>query len=70
VLKDGCVSVPLSAKLTGETGQIVTRGGSVMKLVRYKVRDFYRNRIDELYASGAADPRLEGNRKALREILG
>jgi long-chain acyl-CoA synthetase len=42
---------------------------STMKLVRYKVRDFYRNRIDELYASGLADPHLEGNRKALREIL-
>ncbi|MDR1212234.1 MAG: hypothetical protein LBK40_08410, partial [Spirochaetaceae bacterium] len=42
---------------------------STMKLVRYKVRDFYRGRIDELYASGLADPRIEGNRKALREIL-
>ncbi|MDR1430033.1 MAG: AMP-binding protein [Spirochaetaceae bacterium] len=42
---------------------------STMKLVRYKVRDFYRNRIDELYSSGLADPHIEGNRKALREIL-
>ncbi|QQO10546.1 AMP-dependent synthetase/ligase [Breznakiella homolactica] len=45
---------------------------STMKLVRHKVRDFYRPRIDELYAAGAADPHLPGNREALREakILG
>jgi long-chain acyl-CoA synthetase len=42
---------------------------STLKLVRYKVRDFYRDRIDELYRSGLADPCIEGNRKALRELL-
>jgi long-chain acyl-CoA synthetase len=42
---------------------------STMKLVRYKVRDFYRGRLDELYRSGQADPCIEGNREALREIL-
>jgi long-chain acyl-CoA synthetase len=41
---------------------------STLKLVRHKVRDFYRFRIDELYA-GAADPHVPGNREALREIL-
>lgn len=41
---------------------------STLKLVRHKVRDFYRPRIDELYA-GAADPHVPGNRRALREIL-
>jgi long-chain acyl-CoA synthetase len=41
---------------------------STLKLVRHKVRDFYRPRIDELYAN-AADPRLPGNREALREIF-
>ncbi|MDR0624319.1 MAG: hypothetical protein LBG10_07795, partial [Treponema sp.] len=41
---------------------------STLKLVRHKVRDFYRSRIDELYA-GAADPHVPGNREALREIL-
>jgi long-chain acyl-CoA synthetase len=42
---------------------------STMKLVRYKVRDFYRSRIDELYAGLSADPHLPGNRAALRSIL-
>jgi long-chain acyl-CoA synthetase len=42
---------------------------STMKLVRHKVRDFYRSRIDELYAVPAAEPRLPGNRRALRDIL-
>jgi long-chain acyl-CoA synthetase len=42
---------------------------STLKLVRHKVRDFYRSRIDELYASGVADPLLPGNREALKEIL-
>jgi long-chain acyl-CoA synthetase len=41
---------------------------STLKLVRHKVRDFYRSRIDELYAA-AADPHLPGNREALRELL-
>jgi long-chain acyl-CoA synthetase len=43
---------------------------STLKLVRYKARDFYRARIDELYSDGAADPHLPGNREALRKILG
>ena len=42
---------------------------STMKLVRYKARDYYRSRLDEIYASGAADPHLPENRAALREIL-
>jgi long-chain acyl-CoA synthetase len=42
---------------------------STMKLVRHKVRDFYRARIDEVYAAPSADPRLPGNREALREAL-
>ncbi|MDR1970976.1 MAG: AMP-binding protein [Treponema sp.] len=42
---------------------------STMKLVRHKVRDFYRSRIDELYAVPSADPLLPGNRAALRELL-
>jgi long-chain acyl-CoA synthetase len=42
---------------------------STMKLVRHKVRDFYRARIDELYAAPSADPLLPGNREALREAL-
>ena len=43
---------------------------STMKLVRHKVREFYRLRIDEIYATGVADPHLPGNREALRLILG
>jgi long-chain acyl-CoA synthetase len=43
---------------------------STMKLVRHKVRDFYRGRIDELYAVPSAGPLLPGNREALREALG
>ncbi|MDR1420661.1 MAG: AMP-binding protein [Treponema sp.] len=42
---------------------------STMKLVRHKVRDFYRSRIDEIYAGPAADPHLPGNRDALRRVL-
>jgi long-chain acyl-CoA synthetase len=42
---------------------------STLKLVRYKVRDFYRGRIEELYSSGAPDPHTSGNREALREML-
>ena len=41
---------------------------STLKLVRHKVRDHYRDRIDEIYASGIADPDTEGNRKALKEL--
>ncbi|MCL2834419.1 MAG: AMP-binding protein [Treponema sp.] len=43
---------------------------STMKLVRQKVRGQYRSRLDEVYATGSADPHLAGNREALREILG
>jgi len=42
---------------------------STMKLVRHKVRVFYKQRIDELYAVSAADPHVPGNRAALREAL-
>ena len=38
---------------------------STMKLVRHKVRDFYKARIDEIYAS--ADAKNPGNIQALRE---
>ena len=41
---------------------------STMKLVRHKVRDYYRSRIDELYASGTPDPDLAGNREALAKL--
>jgi hypothetical protein len=34
------------------------------------VRDFYRRRIDEIYAVPAPQPLLPGNREALRAILG
>ena len=40
---------------------------STLKLVRHKVRDFYKDRIAEVYSGGAADPHNESNRKALRE---
>jgi long-chain acyl-CoA synthetase len=43
---------------------------STLKLVRHKVRDFYKERIDELYAGSAADPHTQGNRNAIREIFG
>ncbi|GHV86780.1 AMP-dependent synthetase [Spirochaetia bacterium] len=42
---------------------------STMKLVRHKARDYYRPRIDELYAAGAPDPLLPGNREALKKCL-
>lgn len=42
---------------------------STMKLMRHKVCDAYRARIDELYAAGLADPALPGNRDALKSIL-
>jgi long-chain acyl-CoA synthetase len=42
---------------------------STMKLVRHKVREVYRSRIDELYANHAADPCVPGNRSALKTIL-
>jgi long-chain acyl-CoA synthetase len=41
---------------------------SAMKLVRHRVRDFYRTRIEEMY-QGVADPHSMGNRAALRELF-
>ena len=41
---------------------------STMKLVRHKVRDFYRTRIDEMYASGTPDIATEGNNQALQDL--
>jgi long-chain acyl-CoA synthetase len=41
---------------------------STMKLVRHKVRDCYRYRIDELYESGSPEPLCDGNLQALRDI--
>ena len=42
---------------------------STMKLVRHNVSDYYTSGIDEIYASGSADPCIPGNRRALREIF-
>jgi len=42
---------------------------STMKLVRHKVRDLYKARIDELYVSGTANPVTPGNKEALKNIL-
>jgi len=42
---------------------------STMKLVRHKVRDLYKSRIDEIYAKGSADPMIPGNRAALKSII-
>jgi len=41
---------------------------STLKLVRHKVCDVYKDRIDEIYASGAADPFTRGNRQAVRDL--
>ncbi|MDR1047675.1 MAG: AMP-binding protein, partial [Treponema sp.] len=41
---------------------------STMKLVRHRIRDFYRTRIEEMY-QGIADPHSMGNRAALRELF-
>jgi long-chain acyl-CoA synthetase len=43
---------------------------STLKLVRRKTREFYRRRIDEVYAVPVPSPLLPGNREALRAILG
>jgi len=59
-------SFAIIAGVFDETNGLVN---STLKLVRYKVRDFYKSRIDEIYATGSADPRLAGNREALRLIL-
>ena len=42
---------------------------ATMKLVRHKVREFYQPRLDEIYASGTADPMLPGNRDVLKAVL-
>jgi len=42
---------------------------ATMKMVRHKVRDLYQSRIDEVYADGAANPQLPGNREALKDVL-
>ncbi len=41
---------------------------STMKLVRHKVRDRYKDRIEEIYASGSADPLTDGNRAAVKAL--
>ena len=41
---------------------------STLKLVRHKVREHYRDRIEEIYAGGTPDPHLPGNRKAIEEM--
>ncbi|MFA6506874.1 MAG: AMP-binding protein [Treponemataceae bacterium] len=41
---------------------------STMKLVRHKVRDFHKERIEELYASGSADPLTAGNLAAVKAL--
>lgn len=41
---------------------------STMKLVRHKVREHYRDRIEEMYATGTADPHFPGNREALKAL--
>jgi long-chain acyl-CoA synthetase len=43
---------------------------STMKLVRHKTQDFYRRRIEEIYAVPVPSPLLPGNRDSLRTILG
>lgn len=58
-------SFAIIAKPFGEDNGLVN---STMKLVRHKVRSFYRARIDELYESGTPDPMCEGNLQALREL--
>lgn len=58
-------SFAIIAKPFGEEHGLVN---STMKLVRHKVRDFYRYRIEELYESGSPEPECEGNLQALREL--
>jgi long-chain acyl-CoA synthetase len=57
------------AIIAGDFGENSGLINSTLKLVRYRVRAFYRARIDELYSGSAADPHLPGNRDALRKIL-
>jgi long-chain acyl-CoA synthetase len=61
------VSFAVIAEPFGEDHGLVN---STMKLVRHKVRDYYRRRIDEVYAPPAPSPLLPGNREALRALLG
>lgn len=42
---------------------------ATMKLVRRNVREMFQDRIDEMYATGNANPLSAGNRAALEEIL-
>jgi long-chain acyl-CoA synthetase len=58
-------SFAIIAKPFGEDHGLVN---STMKLVRHKVRDQYRYRIDELYETGSPEPECEGNLQALREL--
>ena len=41
---------------------------STMKLVRHKVRDFHALRIEEMYSGGSADPFIDGNRAAVKQL--
>lgn len=41
---------------------------STMKLVRHKVRDHYKDRIADMYATGTADPHTDSNRRAIMAI--
>ncbi len=41
---------------------------STLKLVRHKVCEVYKGRIEELYASGTANPFTDGNRQAVRDL--
>ena len=42
---------------------------ATLKLVRHNVREVFKDRLAEIYASGTADPVLAGNRAVLRVIL-
>ena len=41
---------------------------STLKLVRHKVCEVHKDRIDELYTTGTPDPFSRGNRQAVREL--
>lgn len=41
---------------------------STLKLVRHKVCEFYKNKIDEVYAAEVADIYTKGNRQAVQEL--
>jgi hypothetical protein len=40
-----------------------------MKLVRYKVRDFYRTQIEGMYEESGSDINKEGNLKVLKKLF-